>query len=173
MNGRDLSDDARIDQLTHFRVVRSIAIVEEHADLFSSPLLGVDHGLQLLFVDGHGFLRDGIAAQLHRPDAIDVVVEVDGGDDDDVRLLLRHHLVEVLGLVGGHALLPELDDAVVGGVHAGLVRVADPDQLGEVFEVLDDALEVERRPDPHAYDDISLNLGRRHGGWWKNSVRWF
>lgn len=144
VHGRHLADDAGVHQLAHLGVVRRVAVVEEHADLFARRLGRVDHLLQLVLVDGHGLLRDGVAPQLHRPDAVLVVELVDGRHDHGVGFLLRHHPVELPVLVGRDPLPSYLFYAIVGRVHARLVRVAQPDQFGDITEILDDSLVVER-----------------------------
>lgn len=81
-------------------------------------------------------------------------------DDHELRLLLLDHLVEVFRSVRRHAFASKPFDAVVGGVHARLVDVADAHQRGFVLEVLDDRLVVEGGA--HAGADHDVFLDCRH-----------
>lgn len=93
-----------------------------------------------------------------------MVEGVDGGDDHDAGLLLGDHAVEVGLLVGGQAGAAELGNAVVGGVHACLVRVAEPDEGGDVAVVGDDAAVVEGGADAAADDGVAFALDGAHVG---------
>src|SRR6478609_6672159 len=83
-------------------------------------------------------------------------------DDDNIGFLLFDHLVKLCVLVRLHFFTAELDDVLVCYVHASLVRIADSNKLGDIFEVLDDSLVVHSRANAHANNDIALNLRSSH-----------
>jgi hypothetical protein len=95
IDGRDLPDLARHQDFLDLLVLRRVAIVEGDDHLLAGALLGVEHRLALLLVDHHRLLGHDVDAAAERLDDVIAVEAVDGGDHQEVRLRLVHHLVEV------------------------------------------------------------------------------
>src|SRR5690606_30532434 len=83
---------------------------------------------------GERLLGDDVAAELHRPDDVLVVVRVLRGDDDSVGALLAHHPVEVRRGEGG-AVHP---DVLLRVLEPAGVNVAQSDELERVRVLADE-----------------------------------
>jgi hypothetical protein len=133
----DVAQRAALDDLLDLRVAGGVAVVEGDGEVLAGALDRVDDLLALLGIDGHRLLADGVAAQLHGADDVAGVGAVHAGDDDGVGLLLGHHVVELVGQIGGQGRVVELlADLLVVVVHATLVHVAEGDQFTVLAEVL-------------------------------------
>jgi hypothetical protein len=77
--------------------VRRVAVVECDANLVAGALDSRENVPASRGIDGHGLLRNDIAAGLEGADDVDVVRAVNGRDDDLVGLGLGDHAVKVGG----------------------------------------------------------------------------
>lgn len=139
---KDLADGAVHQQLTHFAVVRCVAVVERDAHLAARLFNGVKNTQRTGFVDGHRFFGDDIAARIKRAHDVVVMGAVHGGDDDDIGLRFTDHLFKLRGDKTGHRLGAGVFQQAAGVAHTGLVGVAESDHLRAVAKRLADSFDI-------------------------------
>ncbi|MNC09140.1 hypothetical protein D3C75_567580 [compost metagenome] len=82
-----------------------IAVIEGHTQLFPSPLNRFKNFLTFLFIHCHRFLRNNIAAKLHRPDNVTMMRAVNTRDNNRVRFGFLNHTVKLMSFIGRNRLI--------------------------------------------------------------------
>ena len=153
VGGDDVADGAFLEELFDLGHVRAPAVVEADDDLVFGVSFGVEDGLALVFVGGHGFFGEDVAAVLEGFDDELVVCGVHGGDDDEVGASGGDHFVEVGegGAVGADVGFTEFESA--------RVLVAEAYELEEVGEVFDDVFAPEGDAADAGSDEGDFSFG--------------
>ncbi|KAI6753707.1 hypothetical protein HG531_005876 [Fusarium graminearum] len=125
VHSRYLSNNTRVDKLTDFGVVRSVAVVEENTDLLARLFLRVDHSLEFMLINSHWLFRNGITTKFHGADAVMVMEEINRCDDDNICFLLLDHLVELGVFVGLNLFTSQFNNVIICNVETCLVGIAD------------------------------------------------
>jgi len=157
-----VADGAAHEQLLDLCTGRRVAVVERHGAAAPGTSLGLDDGLALLGVDGHGLLGDDVLALFHGAADVLMVVAIDRGDDHDVGTRLGQHAIEVGGIVDRRLGPPRLPRVLLRQAQTAQVDVTAADQLRVRAEGLVDRLLVHARPGAHADDRVAC-LGARAG----------
>ncbi len=150
-----ITDHTRHEQLLELGARRRIAVIKGDLAAATAGLACIQDTLAFVVVDGHRFLGDHVAAQLHCPAGVLVVGAVLAGDDDNVGPGLGDHALE-LGVGVGFDLNPALARPVGTQAQATGVIVTDRRQLAAVRELLDDRLRIEQRAPADTYLYVSL-----------------
>ena len=132
VNGCRSSDCSVTDELTYHCVVRSVTVVECDSDVASCLLLSVDDSLGLALVNCQRLLGDHIASGFHCAADVIIMCAVNGCDDDDVRLCLGNHLLELMRQICGDLLGTQFLKTGIGIIHSCLALVTETDHAGNV-----------------------------------------
>ena len=134
LGGLDGAEAAAVEGVLDEDGAGVVAVLEDDAERLAGLVGGVDHGLRLFHGDGHGLLREDVAAQLQGADSHGRVQVVRQADVHDVQLLLGDHLLEVrVGLLAAEQL-----GACLGAL---LDEVAAGDQLDALLGLRGHAME--------------------------------
>ncbi|MMZ62483.1 hypothetical protein D1872_246930 [compost metagenome] len=137
--------------------MRRVPVIERHAQLPARSLDRVEYIQAFFRIDGHGFLRDHITAELHRMDDVLVMGAVNRTYENDVRFPLPDHPIEVFRFIGWNRGITVLvSQQLVRIIHTRLVDVADGDQFRSFLISRSQRAVKELRSTACSYDRVSL-----------------